>query len=69
MFATSTQTGSTTLLAQANQNSGVSCTVEAAPTRDGVKLATEVYLPAGAGPFPVILQRTPYKPSRPKPRQ
>ncbi len=27
--------------------------------RDGVKLATEVYLPAGDGRFPVILQRTP----------
>ncbi|MBX7168728.1 MAG: CocE/NonD family hydrolase [Pirellulales bacterium] len=27
---------------------------------DGVKLATNVYLPKGDGPFPVILTRTPY---------
>lgn len=28
--------------------------------RDGIRLATDVYLPQGAGPFPVILERTPY---------
>jgi putative CocE/NonD family hydrolase len=28
--------------------------------RDGVRLATDVYLPAGTGPFPVIMERTPY---------
>ena len=28
--------------------------------RDGVRLATDVYLPDGAGRFPVILERTPY---------
>lgn len=28
--------------------------------RDGVRLATDIYRPAGAGPFPVILERTPY---------
>ena len=28
--------------------------------RDGVKLSTDVYLPEGSGPFPVILIRTPY---------
>lgn len=28
--------------------------------RDGAKLATDVYLPDGEGPFPVILTRTPY---------
>jgi putative CocE/NonD family hydrolase len=28
--------------------------------RDGVRLATDVYLPDGAGPFPVIMERTPY---------
>lgn len=28
--------------------------------RDGVKLATDIYLPEGEGPFPVILERTPY---------
>ena len=39
---------------------GVTCTVVQAPMRDGVNLATEVYLPPGDGPFPVILQRTPY---------
>jgi predicted acyl esterase len=30
------------------------------PMRDGVKLATDIYLPHGDGPFPVILARTPY---------
>jgi uncharacterized protein len=28
--------------------------------RDGVRLATDVYVPDGAGPFPVLLERTPY---------
>jgi putative CocE/NonD family hydrolase len=40
----------------------VTCRVEWAPMRDGVTLATEVYVPPNAsGPLPVILQRTPYK--------
>ena len=30
------------------------------PMRDGVKLATDVYLPDGEGPWPAILWRTPY---------
>src|SRR6266498_2891460 len=30
------------------------------PMRDGVRLATDVYLPAGTGPWPVALVRTPY---------
>ncbi|HEY0420318.1 MAG TPA: CocE/NonD family hydrolase, partial [Acetobacteraceae bacterium] len=30
------------------------------PMRDGVRLATDVHLPDGPGPFPVILERTPY---------
>ena len=30
------------------------------PMRDGKKLATDLYLPAGDGPFPVVLSRTPY---------
>jgi len=30
------------------------------PMRDGVRLATDVYLPPGDGPFPVLLARTPY---------
>ena len=37
------------------------------PMRDGVRLATDVYLPDGVGPFPAILERTPYgrqEPSR-----
>ena len=38
----------------------VSCHIEQALMRDGIHLVTEVYLPAGDGPFPVILQRTPY---------
>jgi putative CocE/NonD family hydrolase len=28
--------------------------------RDGVRLATDVYLPEEGGPFPIILERTPY---------
>ncbi len=31
-----------------------------AVTRDGVKLAGNLYLPAGKGPFPCVVQRTPY---------
>ena len=31
-----------------------------APMRDGVKLAGNLYLPAGKGPFPCIVTRTPY---------
>ena len=30
------------------------------PMRDGVHLATDVYLPEGAGPFPAVLVRLPY---------
>ena len=30
------------------------------PMRDGVKLAANVYLPDGPGPWPVVLTRTPY---------
>src|SRR5262249_39978026 len=30
------------------------------PARDGVLLATDVYRPEGSGPFPVLLERTPY---------
>src|SRR5271154_1375419 len=33
--------------------------------RDGVRLATDVYRPESAGPFPVILERTPYDKSAP----
>lgn len=33
---------------------------EFVPMRDGVKLATEVWLPRGEGPRPVVLMRTPY---------
>jgi hypothetical protein len=33
------------------------------PMRDGVRLATEVFLPEGDGPFPAVLQRTPYNKS------
>ena len=35
------------------------------PARDGVHLATDIYRPEGAGPFPVILERTPYDKSAP----
>ena len=30
------------------------------PMRDGINLATNIYLPEGDGPFPVVLTRTPY---------
>src|SRR6266699_545603 len=30
------------------------------PMRDGVKLATSIFLPQGKGPWPVVLVRTPY---------
>jgi uncharacterized protein len=33
--------------------------------RDGVRLATDIYRPEGIGPFPVILERTPYDKSAP----
>lgn len=34
--------------------------------RDGVRLATDIYLPAvGAGPWPVVIERTPYDKSKP----
>ncbi|MCW5964866.1 MAG: CocE/NonD family hydrolase [Bryobacterales bacterium] len=33
------------------------------PMRDGVKLATDIYTPAGEGKFPVVLTRTPYNKS------
>ena len=35
-------------------------TEEFATMRDGVKLAANVYLPEGVGPWPVVLSRTPY---------
>jgi uncharacterized protein len=33
--------------------------------RDGVRLATDIYRPEGAGPFPAVLERTPYDKSAP----
>ena len=30
------------------------------PMRDGIRLATNIYLPEGEGPWPVVLTRTPY---------
>jgi hypothetical protein len=44
----------------AQQPSNPTCRIEWAPMRDGVKLATEVYLPASPGTYPVIMTRTPY---------
>lgn len=40
--------------------SGVTCRTVNVPMRDGILLATDVYLPAKPGRYPVILQRTPY---------
>jgi len=33
---------------------------EMVPMRDAIRLATDIFVPDGAGPFPVILERTPY---------
>jgi uncharacterized protein len=33
--------------------------------RDGVLLTTDIYRPDGAGPLPVLLERTPYDKSAP----
>lgn len=41
-------------------SSEVGCHVEWVSARDGVKLATEVYLPVAPGRYPVILTRSPY---------
>ena len=38
----------------------VTCVVEQVPMRDGVRLATEVYLPRRSGNYPVVLTRSPY---------
>ncbi|MEX0738824.1 MAG: CocE/NonD family hydrolase [Pseudohongiella sp.] len=35
-------------------------TIVMVPMRDGIELATNVYVPEGDGPWPVILTRTPY---------
>jgi putative CocE/NonD family hydrolase len=48
------------LPAAASAQEGVTCSVEYAPMRDGVRLATEVYRPAQTGRYPVVLTRTPY---------
>ena len=51
----------------AGQDADVICALEQAPMRDGVNLTTEVYRPSRGGPFPVILQRTPYNRRSPGP--
>ena len=35
------------------------------PMRDGVRLAIDVYLPPGTGPWPLVLERTPYGKTNP----
>lgn len=52
---------------QAAASAAITCNVEYVPMRDGVRLATEVYLPAEGEQFPVILQRTPYNRRAPNP--
>ncbi|MES2894462.1 MAG: CocE/NonD family hydrolase [Pseudomonadota bacterium] len=42
---------------------------EFAAMRDGVKLAANVFKPAGKGPWPVIISRTPYLKDGPKDRE
>jgi putative CocE/NonD family hydrolase len=46
--------------AAAAQGTDVTCSLEFAPMRDGVRLATEVYRPAEPGRYPVVLTRSPY---------
>jgi predicted acyl esterase len=41
-------------------NPGIRKVTHRVAMSDGAKLATDVYLPQGEGPFPVILTRTPY---------
>jgi uncharacterized protein len=36
------------------------------PMRDSVRLATDVFLPLGDGPWPVLLERTPYDKTAPR---
>ena len=38
----------------------------AAPMRDGTILYADVYRPAGPGPYPTLLQRTPYDKANPR---
>ena len=38
----------------------MTCRTEMVAMRDGVRLATDIHLPAGDGPWPVVLERTPY---------
>src|SRR5213593_916230 len=48
------------LVAGAAAQERVTRETEMAPMRDGVRLATDIYLPEGEGPWPVVLERTPY---------
>ena len=41
-------------------SAGVSRSSAMVSMRDGVRLATDIYLPQGEGPFPTLLERTPY---------
>ena len=43
---------------------GAAPKTEMVPMRDGVHLATDIYLPEGQGPWPVVLERTPYNRKR-----
>jgi len=46
--------------AQAPESTYGALLVRMVRMRDGVRLATDVYLPQGEGPWPVVLMRTPY---------
>src|SRR4030095_8712229 len=57
----------TTAASQQSSNPGPQPSVQAqkrteqmVPMRDGVKLATSIFLPPGKGPWPAVLVRTPY---------
>src|SRR5215831_6228854 len=49
-----------TTSAQSGQDRSPKHLEEMVAMRDGVKLGTNIYLPEGPGPWPVVLQRTPY---------
>ena len=69
-FAPDDRTGIKASQAAAPQTEAPACTSTvqndvATPMRDGTILRSNVYTPDGAGPFPILLVRTPYNKDRP----
>ena len=61
-FAMATTFGSQAMAQAQNNNekTAVTCSVEMVTMRDGIKLASDVYRPAGSGRYAVVIQRSPY---------